>query len=536
MKSALYLLLFFTSFTFAQITLEHTYDDNAVTRVKLEYSGEKYYLLKKATNELIFYNADHTLWKTIALPASTPNTFVPTKVFHVSESKINPDTNLEIIFGYFNASTTSYESKIISESGTVLLTLLNSIRVYMSEISGLPDKLITENATGSSISIVYSVPELTLENTYTDGKVSRIKLENSAEKYYLLDKVNNNAKIYNSNHSLWKTVSLPKPINAIYTNIDVISETQLNPDAVLEIGYSYSETVSSNSQYESKIVNENNVVLLTVPNSKHLSISSIEGLQNKLIAHIQINSGIESFGTSIFDLPSLTLENAYSNKVTRVKLENSGEKYYTSSPLLDSQAKIYNGNHTLWKALNLPLPTESVYQIDVVSNLSESKINPDALIELSYTYVVRGLLEPYHYSRVINENGTILLQADGVLGMYLNEIQGLNDKLIGYTYDFNNNSYVGKVYSFGTLKTLNYYKNDKVFISPNPAKSFLNINSIFTSIIEATIYNMNGALVKKEISQNITKIDIDKLPTGIYIVNLTDFNNQKSTHKITILH
>jgi hypothetical protein len=47
---------------------------------------------------------------------------------------------------------------------------------------------------------------------------------------------------------------------------------------------------------------------------------------------------------------------------------------------------------------------------------------------------------------------------------------------------------------------------------------------------------MNGVLLKKEIAKNITKIDVDKLPAGIYIVNLTDFNNQKSTHKITVSH
>ena len=383
---------------------------------------------------------------------------------------------------------------------------------------------------------MYSVPELTLENTYTDGNVSRIKLENSSEKYYLLDKVNNHAKVYNSNHSLWKTVSLPKPINAIYTNIDVISETQLNPDAVLEIGYAYSETVNNSKQYEAKIVNENNLVLLTVPNSSRLQISSLEGLQNKLIAAIQMNSGTWSFGTSIYDLPSLTLANAYESRVARVKLENSGEKYYTNSWLLDNQAKIYNSNHTLWKTITLPLPVDSEYQIDVVSNLSETKIDADALIELSYTYVVKGLLEPYHYSRVINENGTILLQADGVLGLYLNEIQGLNNKLIGYTIDFNYASETGKVYSLETLGVRDFNKNEKVFITPNPAKSFLNINATYFPVIEATIYNLNGALVKRETSQNITKIDIDKLPTGIYIVNLTDFNNQKSTHKIIISH
>lgn len=531
MKTTLLLLFsLFTCSSFSQITLEHTYDDNAVTRIKLEYSGEKYYALKKATNELFFYNADHTLWKTITLSALASTQLSSAKVFHVSESKINPDANLEIIFGYYNQTIFSYESKIISENGTTLLTIPNAWNVSINEIPGLPDKLITENIPSNVNSKVYSVPELTLENTYSDGNLRRIKLENSGEKYYLLDKVNKNAKVYNSNHSLWKSVSLPKPINAIYTNIDIVSETQLNPDALLEIGYSYSETVSNSTQYEAKIVNENNGILLTVPNSNRLQISSLEGLDDKLIAENTINY-VNS--TNVYNLPSLTIENAYQSQVKRVKLENSGEKYYTFASLLNNQAKIYNSNHTLWKTINLPLV--QIENNPIVNILSETMIDPNAIIELAYTFNT-GLLNGFSYSsKVIDENGTILLDAAYVQDLYMSKIQGLKNKLIGYNNDFFNDSYIGKVYSLETLGKLDYKKIDKDFISPNPAKSFLNIISLSSTIIEAEIYNMNGILVKRKTSQNITKIDIDELPTGIYIVNLTDFNNQKSTHKITIL-
>ncbi len=532
MKTTLQLLLFFfTCGSFAQITLEHTYFDNAVTRIKLEYSGEKYYALKKATNELIFYNADHTIWKTIVLAAPAPTQLTSTKVFHVSEAKINPDTNIEIIFGYFNAATTSYESKIISESGTVLLTISNATSVSLNEIPGLPDKLITENSPINVNSKVYSAPGLSLENTYTNGHVKRIKLENSGEKYYSLDKANNNAKIYNANHSLWKTVSLPKIAAANYTDIDFVSETQINPDALLEIGYAYSETVSNSTQYEAKIVNENNGILLTVPNSNRLQISSLQGLEDKLIAENTINY-VQS--SNVYSLPSLTLENAYQSQVKRVKLENSGEKYYTFAWLLNNQVKIYNSNHTLWKTINLPLV--QIENSPIVNILSETIIDPNAIIELAYTFNT-GLLNGVGYSsKVIDENGAILLDAEYVQDLYVSKIQGLKNKLIGYNYAFFNNTYIGKVYSIETLGTLDNSINDKVVMAPNPAKSFININSLSIPIIEATIYNMNGIIVKKEIAQNITKIDINQLPAGIYIVNLTDFNNQKSTHKITVLH
>jgi hypothetical protein len=86
----------------------------------------------------------------------------------------------------------------------------------------------------------------------------------------------------------------------------------------------------------------------------------------------------------------------------------------------------------------------------------------------------------------------------------------------------------------GNLSTSSFNQNAKVVHVPNPATSFININSFSDPIINTTIYNLNGTLVKKENAQNNTKIVINQLPMEIYVVNLKDFNNQKSTHKITI--
>ena len=538
MKTTLLLLLFlFACNSFAQITLEHTYINSAVTRIKLENSGEKYYELKRDTNELIFYNNDHTLWKTIVLPAPLPNPYTSTNVFHVSEAKINPDANLEIIFGYYNETSFSYETKIISENGTTMLTIPNAFTASLCEIDGLPDKLITENTINNVVSQVYSIPQLTLENNYSDGNVKRIKLENSGEKYFLLDKVNNTAKIYNANHSLWKTINLPKPTATNYTDIDFVSETKINQDALVEIGYSYSETVGNNITYSSRIINDNNVELLSVPKSRKLAINTIDGLADKLIAELPIDYSKSK--TNIYNLPSLNLEKSYDSQMTRIKLENSGEKYYTSYNPLNNQVKIYNSNHSLWKTIDLT--TDNTFfsnNITTVSSISESKINSDSSIELIYTYDT-GLLGFCcgYSSRVINEQGTILLDAVYVRNLQLNEITGLANKLTGYQgYTGTNVDSPTHVFSVGNLSTSDFNKIDKVVIYPNPTKSFININSFSVPVIEASIYNMNGALVKKETAQNITKIAVDKLPMGIYIVNLTDFNNQKSTHKITIVH
>lgn len=531
MKTALPYLLFLIAFnSFAQITLEHTYTNSAVTRIKLENSGEKYYELKRETNELFLYNSNHTLWKTIVLPATIPHMYAPSaKIINISETKINPDLNIEVVFVYYDINTNKTNCKVFSENGTTLLTILNiSPETYLSEISGLPDKLI---ATGITETKVYSVPELILENTYNYGNLKRLKLENSGEKYFLLDKTNNNTKIYNANHSLWKTVSLPKPTNASYTDIDFISETKINPDALLEIGYSVSETVNNVTTYISKIVNENNVELLNVPSSRKLVINSIDGLADKLMADLPIDYSKSK--TNIYNLPSLTIEKTYDSQMTRIKLENSGEKYYTSFGPLDDNLQIFNSNHTLWKTINL---TDVFVGINSINYLSETKVNPDALIEFSYTYETGLLGEGFEYSsRVINENGDVLLEAGGLGNLLLDEISGLPNKLVGTNYNRSHGN-SGFIFSVGNLSTSDFNKIDKVVMYPIPAKSFININSISAPIIEATVYNMSGTIVKKENAQNITKIDVDKLPAGIYIVNLTDLNNQKSTHKITVSH
>jgi hypothetical protein len=530
MKIALPFLLFFIAFnSYAQITLEHSYKNSAVTRIKLEYSGEKYYEIKRETNELFFYNSDHSLWKTIVLPATIRHMLAPTaEIIDVSETKLNVDPNIEVIFVYYNTVTNVKDCKIISENGTTLLAITNISSVELSAISGLSSKLI---ATGKTETKVFSFPELVLENTYNYGNLKRIKLENSGEKYYLLDITSNTAKIYNANHSLWKTVSLPKPTTTTYTDIDFVSETKINPDALLEIGYSLSETVNNTTTYLSKIVNENNVELLTVPSSRKLVISSIDGLADKLMADLPIDYSKSK--TNIYNLPSLNLEKSYDSQMTRIKLENSGEKYFTDFKPLNNQLKIYNSNHFLWKTIDLINVWAGVNSINY---LSETKVNPDALIEFSYIYETGLLLEGAEYSsRVINENGTVLLEAGGLGNLLLNEISGLPNKLIGTNYNRSNGN-TGFVFSLDNLSTSDFNKNAKIIIAPNPAKSFININSISAPIVEATVYNMNGALVKKENAQNITKIAVDKLPTGIYIVNLTDFNNQKSTHKITVSH
>ena len=280
-----YLFLFSTFIFFGQINLEHTYFESNVQRINLEYSGEKYYEFKNSTNELLLYNSDHSLWKTIVLPVSGSNQFTPTRIFNVSETLVNSDNNVEVIFSYYNNTTTGYETKIISENQTIITTITDSFWVYIDKIEGLSSKLITlSNSSSNPLSKVYSFPNIILESTSNLGQIRRIKLENSGEKYYVLDKINQIAILYNTDFTIWKTIYLPKPLEANYVDIFVVYQDETNE--LIKIGYTYAIPQADYGIYTGKVVDENSVELLSIPNVKSMHISKINGFDNKLFVLI----------------------------------------------------------------------------------------------------------------------------------------------------------------------------------------------------------------------------------------------------------
>lgn len=507
----IFTLCFLTSF--GQIILENTYTDGFVNRVLLENSGEKYYLLDKATKQVKLYNANHTLWKTISL-VTNPNPLDLT-LHHLSESKINADNLIEIAYTYYTEidSEIIYTSKIINENGTVLLSVANASSIELSEISGISNKIIALIDDINSSSHVYSIPSLSLENTYSNGYITRIKLENSGEKYYQLDESINQVKLYNSNHTAWKTITIFPMIDAISITINHLSETKLNDDSKIEVVYSY---FNSSFDMEGKISNEDGTSLATFPGVFSLYVNEIDGLPNKLIAtFMDINTFLLS--GKVYAIPSFTLEKSYAEGiVTRTKLEISGEKYYLLDAL-SNQVKLYNANHTLWETLMLSSPIGAT--ILGITHLSETKINDDSLIELAYSYDLFNGSETSYTSVIINYNGSIYLSVSGALAIFVSEIIGLQNKLI---VPMDGVSETSKVYSLPTA-TLSVNKEllDTIDIAiyPNPTRDKLTLESQNAPIKHFVITSIVGKIVKEiNITSERITIDLSDLSTGIYFV------------------
>jgi len=527
MKSTIFLIIAFSCLAaIGQINLEKTYDEGMVNRVDLEFSGEKYYLLDQSTNQVKLYNADHTAWKTIPLPTLAGPLDVT--ISHLSENKINADNNIEIAYSYYTEDgEIVFNSRIVSEEGTVLLNVSDASSIEVSEIPGLPVKIIALIDDENSSTKVFSVPDFTLENTYSseniiyDGYITRVNLENSGEKYYQLDELNNQVKLYNVNHTTWKTIDLFPMEGTIYLKIDHVSENIINADAKIEVAYTYYD---ESFYIEGKISNEDGTVLFTLPNAYLIEVDKISGLSNKLIVVFYDLTYL--FSSKVYTLPSLAVEGAYGDgEVVRVKLENAGEKYYIGD-VLTNQAKLYNADHTLWKTINLPVTSGA--SLVGITHLSEAVINIDSPVEIAY-------VTSDNEARIIDDTGSSLLIVENALGIYTSQMAGLPNKLIVTMDGFPETS---KVYGLPTT-TLGLQKENPVeaafTIYPNPTNHILTIESKNTTLKNFMITSVLGKIVKevKQTSQSLT-IDVSDLNPGTYFMKGQTMNGVIFNYKIII--
>jgi len=325
---------------------------------------------------------------------------------------------------------------------------------------------------------------------------------------------------------------VPKPIDAFYgfRGIHFISENQINSDNLMELSYTYYIDNGNTSIYTSKIINENDIELLTVANANSIEISRVEGLQDKVIA-----GSYDSTFSKVYGLPTLNLEHTYESPVFRIKLENSGEKYCMIYAQLNNSAQIYNSDHSLWKTIFLPV-FDAFYTVESINHISENKINPDNLLELSYTTRNTSQSGYVYESRIVNENGLNLLVLPGSNGLFVSELEGFPNKLFGFMTDGSEliSSQVS-VYGLGTLGTDTFADKDGILIAPNPTNAMINIQSKL-SIKDAILYNALGSKVKEFTDVNLTKINVESFPSGIYLLELLDANDQKSVHKVIISH
>lgn len=81
-----------------------------------------------------------------------------------------------------------------------------------------------------------------------------------------------------------------------------------------------------------------------------------------------------------------------------------------------------------------------------------------------------------------------------------------------------------------TLSVSETVAKPKLTIYPNPTSDFINIKSD-TEIKETVVYELSGKVVSRAVNQN-NRIDIKDVPSGVYILKVTDAKGNVSTEKI----
>ena len=160
--------------------------------------------------------------------------------------------------------------------------------------------------------------QVTLDKRY-EYSTSIVKLETLGYKYYLMDVPNSQCRIYNLDHSIYKTISCKTPTSTHYlADIKFISESLFDSDAELELVYTYYKYYDTSQpyyEYGSKIINENGVVIQTIEGAQYIYVNKTEENTFKLFAYcLDYSVFPEKIWTNIYNLPGTPVISAYLQK------------------------------------------------------------------------------------------------------------------------------------------------------------------------------------------------------------------------------
>jgi hypothetical protein len=133
----------------------------------------------------------------------------------------------------------------------------------------------------------------------------------SGVNYFTLDKSTATLKLFNSSHTLFKTVIIPLAPGYELTNISTVNDILFNSDTFIEfIAFSQSGTTR-----RATLVNENSIVLQEFGNKREANIIKV-GASYKMITMIEPFEipGATDFQFDVYSLPGTTL-NVTSNTI-----------------------------------------------------------------------------------------------------------------------------------------------------------------------------------------------------------------------------
>lgn len=168
------------------------------------------------------------------------------------------------------------------------------------------------------ISIMLSVAsanaQVVLEHTY-NYSAAVCYLESQGYKYYLMDVPNAQCRIYNPDHSLFRTISCNVPLNSFLADIQLVSENIFDNDPGIELVYTWYRYVPAGDSfyyiYGSRIIQEDGSLLQDIEGARYVYLNEVQDGQWKLFAYcFDYSVWPEKVWTNIYSLAGSPVNSA----------------------------------------------------------------------------------------------------------------------------------------------------------------------------------------------------------------------------------
>lgn len=167
-----------------------------------------------------------------------------------------------------------------------------------------------------SVLILGAHAQVTPNKTY-NYSASVVKLETLGYKYYLMDVPNGECRLYNQDHSLFKTINCNIPNGFYLSDIKFISKHIFDTDAEVELLCTYYKYYTSQAYYEynSKIINDDGTQILALDGALYNYINKTDEDTYKLFSYSYDYSTFpEKVWTNIYNLPGTAVATQYLNE------------------------------------------------------------------------------------------------------------------------------------------------------------------------------------------------------------------------------
>lgn len=143
------------------------------------------------------------------------------------------------------------------------------------------------------------------EYTFTGLSVAYTQLPTAGYKFYAMDATNSKCIFYNTDHSVWKSVSLSMPTNHYLVDLAYVSEDLFNNDNAIELLYVtyYYDSNLGYDTYETRIANESGTVLLSVPGGGYSAIYNAQTGSKLFVWVYDYSQTIATTTTKVYSIP-----------------------------------------------------------------------------------------------------------------------------------------------------------------------------------------------------------------------------------------